>query len=349
MSRSRTRILIVRNDKLGDFMLSLPVFAALKSNFENCELHALVPSYTRDMAAMCPWIDQIVLDPGQSPGSGGLMRLSRELRRGEYDAVITLFSTTRIALATLLAGIPIRFAPATKIAQVFYNRRITQRRSRSLKPEYEYNLDLAYAFLNSLGIEHPTRPLPPYLIFPADELTALKNDFINTHNIPPESRLVFVHPGSGGSANNLSLESYASLIQQLSADSGLHFVLSAGPGEQAGMENVADLLQDVPHTRYISQQGLTAFARHIAIADLFIAGSTGPLHIAGALDVPTVGFYPRRRSSTALRWQTLNSDDKRLTFSPPDSAAEDDMAAIDITGTSKSIHTFIQALNNRQG
>ena len=39
------------------------------------------------------------------------------------------------------AHIPHRLAPATKLAQVLYNHRLVQRRSRSQKPEYEYNLD----------------------------------------------------------------------------------------------------------------------------------------------------------------------------------------------------------------
>ena len=65
-------------------------------------------------------------------------------------------------------------------------------------------------------------------------------------------------------------------------------------------------------------------------AALFISGSTGPLHIAGALDIPTAAFYPRRRSATSLRWQTLNSEARRLGFMPPANADERDMQSIDI-------------------
>ena len=35
------------------------------------------------------------------------------------------------------AGIPLRVAPATKWAQVFYNVRVRQRRSQSAKPNYQ--------------------------------------------------------------------------------------------------------------------------------------------------------------------------------------------------------------------
>lgn len=48
---------------------------------------------------------------------------------------------------------------------------------------------------------------------------------------------------------------------------------------------------------------------------MLIAGSTGPLHIAGCLDIATAGFYPAKRSATPLRWQTCNRAEKRLAFS----------------------------------
>ena len=81
---------------------------------------------------------------------------------------------------------------------------------------------------------------------------------------------------------------------------------------------------------YHSREGLPRFCQVIANAALFVAGSTGPLHIAGALDVPTVGFFPARRSATPLRWQPLNSEGRHLAFSPPeDSDHPEDMSQLD--------------------
>ncbi|MEJ2142293.1 MAG: glycosyltransferase family 9 protein, partial [Gammaproteobacteria bacterium] len=78
---------------------------------------------------------------------------------------------------------------------------------------------------------------------------------------------------------------------------------------------------------------------HIQFADLFISGSTGPLHIAGALDVPTAAFYPRRRSATPLRWQTLNSEARRLAFTPAEDAEETDVSAIDVEAATRQINS----------
>ena len=77
-------------------------------------------------------------------------------------------------------------------------------------------------------------------------------------------------------------------------------------------------------------EGLPKFCQVMANAALFVAGSTGPLHIAAALDVPTIGFFPAHRSATPLRWRPLNSEGRHLAFSPPeDSDHPEDMSQLD--------------------
>ena len=321
-------------------MLTWPTFATLKQAMPNCEIHALVAPYTADMARLCPHIDNVVLDPGEK---GGRAAFTCDIRAQRYDAAITLFSTTRIGLALMLAGIPYRLAPATKIAQLFYHKRLKQRRSRSEKPEWAYNQDLALRFLFDRGIDAPpTTPPPPFLHFEQKTLADVKQAFCNKHDIDVDTRLVFIHPGSGGSANNLSLEQYARLGRSLTAHNPFHIVVSAGPGEFDYAEQLGTLLGDTAHTIYRSTEGLGKFSQHIAAAHLFISGSTGPLHIAGALDCRTAAFYPRRRSATALRWQTINQQERRLAFSPPESVTAEDMSGINVINVAKQIsETFL--------
>ncbi|MFA5626395.1 MAG: glycosyltransferase family 9 protein [Thiohalomonadaceae bacterium] len=327
------KILVVRNDRLGDFMLAWPAFALLKQALPAAHIGALVPVYTAAMAELCPWIDEVVIDPGPEAGNKSLQQ---ELAMFRADAIITLFSTTRIGIAAWRARIPYRLAPASKLAQVFYNNRLVQRRSRSEKPEWEYNLDLIRYFLADHEID-AARPHPPYLVFPREEIAALRRQFLQAHGITVPARLVLVHPGSGGSANNLSLDQYALLLRNLYAKQAIHFIIGCGPGEELKAETLATLLGPLSHS-VLPPDNIVDYASHIAFADLFISGSTGPLHIAGALDIPTAGFYPRRRSATPLRWQTLNSPERRLAFTPPATAEEMDMSSIDVIDAARLIN-----------
>ena len=337
MNTNIKKILVVRNDKLGDFMLSWPALATLKNALPQCEIHALVNEYTAEMANLCPFIDHPVVDPGPDAKNSIQASFVKMLRQQHYDAAITLFSTSRIGIILLAAGIPYRLAPATKIAQIFYHKRLKQRRSRSEKPEYGYNQDLALHFLSDLGVEPGLQTTPPYLSFEQNIVDETRRSFCLKHSIPEDRNLIFIHPGSGGSANNLNQDQYALLASQLQSSRQHHIIISAGPSEVEYAQALADLLPDTPHTLYPSTAGLKLFAQHIACADLFISGSTGPLHIAGALNRPTAAFYTRRRSATALRWQTTNSEDRRLAFTPPDDAEVEDMSKVDIFAAAEEI------------
>lgn len=337
------KVLIIRNDKLGDFMLAYPSFALAKENLPDTEIHALVPDYTKVMAETCQWIDKVIIDPGKDAGILKNIDLLRRIKQQQYDAVITLFSTSRIGLLTKLAGIPYRLAPATKIAQVFYNHKLVQRRSRSEKPEYAYNMDLVFQFLGQHGIEGIQEQDSPYLAFPQNKISTLRQGFIQQHNIPANHKLVFLHPGSGGSASNLTPKQFSLLASKLRSQSGHTVIITAGPGELETARLVAKNLPDTATFIYESNQGLIDFSQHIQFADLFISGSTGTLHIAGALDTPTAGFYPLRRSATPLRWQTLNSPHKRLAFTPNENAEQEDMSTIDLENAAQKIsEQFLQ-------
>lgn len=336
------RILVIRNDKIGDFMLAWPSFAMLKASLPECHVAALVPGYTADLAGLCPFIDEVIVDPTKKADKNARAQLTRVIRERRFDASINLFSNTYNALLVWKARIPYRMAPATKIAQVFYNRRVRQRRSRSAKPESEYNLDLVRAFLADHGLP-VVEPQPPYLRMPGDEV-ARQRDKLSEHlSLDSEKPWVFVHAGSGGSANNLSVKQYAELIVGLTGD--FEVVLTAGPGEEEKAGELQALAREMGRrvALYDRNEGLPDFARSIACASLFIAGSTGPLHIAGALDVPTVGFFPRRRSATPLRWRPLNSDGRHLALSPPEGGGkegETDMGRIDIHAALETINPW---------
>ncbi|MDH5445823.1 MAG: glycosyltransferase family 9 protein [Gammaproteobacteria bacterium] len=336
-SKKLQKILVVRNDKLGDFMLSFPAFRLLKNSLPDSTIVALVPSYTKDMAEACEWIDEIIIDEWQNSGFFSNFKLSQDFRKFQFDAIISLYSTTRVGVSALLARIPYRLAPATKLAQIFYNHRLVQRRSRSEKPEYAYNSDLIKYLCKDNDIPIQNSMDPPYLQFDLLLVEKTRNKFCNTYGISEDSFLIFIHAGSGGSARNLSANQYASLASKLTCQKPYTIVLSAGPGEYENAHQIAKQLINIPHIVYESRQGLKQFAQHIQFADLFIGGSTGPVHVAGALDRPTVAFYPRRQSATALRWQTLNHEDNRQAFSPPLDADEEDMSKIDIEKIAEEI------------
>jgi ADP-heptose:LPS heptosyltransferase len=332
------KILVIRNDKLGDFMLAWPAFALLKAQYSDCSITALVPAYTQPMAVLCPWIDDVIIDDNKTASLSGARVLAKKIKTRQFDASISFYSEARTALALWLAKIPERYGPATKIAQIFLNKKLRQRRSSSSKPEYQYNNDLARFYILSKGDVPVTQPSGPYLTFPAYELDEVNRSFRAEHKISDTAKIIFIHPGSGGSAVNLSLQQYAKLADLIARNNSVHIVISCGPDELDIAQSLAGMIKHASVSCYHSTAGLVDFAKHIGICDLFISGSTGPLHIAGALDVATAAFYPTKRSATALRWQTTNSSHNQIIASAKPVSDENDALEIDVDQISNEIN-----------
>ncbi|MEZ8606895.1 MULTISPECIES: glycosyltransferase family 9 protein [Vibrio] len=342
------KILVVRNDKIGDFMLAWPSFAMLKVSLPNTHITALVPKYTVALAELCPWIDSVLLDPTENSSKEEQKKLLEKIKTEKFDVSINFFSTAYNAKLVWKAKIPYRLAPATKFTQILYNKRIVQRRSKSLKSEYEYNLDLVRSFLDDIN-KPIVEPSTPYLTFSESELITQKNKLAEILELDKNRSWLFVHAGTGGSANNLSLNQYRDLIAGLAAK--FEIVLTAGPGEEGKAQELKNLLAkiDVEARVYDKNDGLVDFSRSLACADLFTAGSTGPLHIAAALDVPTIGFFPSKRSATPLRWRPLNSVDTHIAFCPQNASSrgeQDDLTRIDISYVLETIEPWISNLKS---
>ena len=322
-------LLVVRDDRLGDFMLAWPAFAFLRRALPETRITALVPEYTAPLGRLCTSLDDVlVVSHAVRNGTDGTA-LAERLRDQSYDAVISFFSHYHTARAFRRAGIPVRIAPAVKLAQIHHTHRLHQHRSRSLKPEYRYNLDLAIFALELWRIEPPD-PLedPPYLGFPVDRRRAHARELREQYGLGERTPLIAVHPGHGGSARNLDLEGYAKLCGSVGRlFQRVTFLVTSGPApeECAYAENLSRRLdaEGLPNRLHVSSTGLARFALDLGVVDAFFSGSTGPLHLAGCLGVPTVGFFPEKRSANATRWCPPTKEGFHLPVTRPEAARGD--------------------------
>ncbi|AKO45473.1 glycosyltransferase family 9 protein [[Haemophilus] ducreyi] len=338
------KLLVIRNDKIGDFMLCFPAFMMLKQSMPNIQITALVPNYTAPLAELCPAIDHLIIDSTDKQDPTAFKQMRQAVQNGQFDGVICFVSTWYNAKLTWQSGIRYRLAPATKLFQFLYNHRLTQRRSQSIKAESEYNLDLARAFLIDHHIQ-PVEPQIPYLHFTDEIISHQKAKLAKNLAISTASKWLFVHSSTGGSATNLSIAQYATLINGIQSAIKCQVILTAGKGERERAVELAEKLTDQNTVIYDKNDGLADFTRSLACADLFIAGSTGPLHIAGGLNIPTVGFYPSRLSATPRRWRPINQVDKHLAFCPPTGKQyEMDLMLISIEQALTSVIPFIKKM-----
>ena len=95
-ARPPTRILIVKLSALGNVVLSLGPFAAIRAYHPNAEITVLTTPPYADWLAKAPWFDHVISDGRPAWWDiGGMLRLRRKLRAGGFDRVYDLQTSGR--------------------------------------------------------------------------------------------------------------------------------------------------------------------------------------------------------------------------------------------------------------
>lgn len=304
------RILVVRPDRLGDVVLSLPVIEALRDRHPRARITMLVRGFVAPIVERAPGVDEVIVyDPeGRHEGFGGTFALAEELKRRSFDLALSLQASFPVSLAVWRSRIPVRIGPLHHwYTYLFFNRGVRQRRSQVRMHEAEYNIELA---VDGGAFERPERKIVPRLAVSEAE-RASAAEWLASHGIARGDTLIGVHAGMGGSALNWPEENYAKLSARL-LDSGFSVLLTSGPEESALIARLRSRIAGYADKR----EGLSQLAVYSgsAVRDLrflaalqslcrvFVAPSTGPLHLAGAVGTPTVSFYPLIPVQSPKRW-----------------------------------------------
>lgn len=298
MKDKQKKILVIRTDRIGDMLVSTPVFKVLRKVYPDAHIAALVNPYTKDILLHNPYIDEIIVDDikGEHTDFYGFMSLVKVIKEKKFDVAVALFSNFRVGLLTFLARIPKRIAPATKLAQIFYTDRIKQRRSRSVKHEADYNLEL----LSALGIDDHEKEVGLWFDESSEKsaYNYLKSkELLDASN---EKRLIGLHPGCGDSAKNWKPERYAELADRLISDHGHSVILSGGPAERELLTEVTKVMKN--KADLFMPDNVLDFAALLSKLSVFVSSSTGPMHMAAAVKTPTVSLFCPIRVCTPIRW-----------------------------------------------
>ena len=331
---------------LGDFVLSWPALQLLKKNNPHAFVYVLLTDYVAPLAKECPWIDQVII---LQPGLLGFIKTLLQIRQHKIDYSISFFISFKTALLFFLSRVKHRVAPKTKLWCVLYNNRFKQKRSQCLYPEYSYNVQLMQHFL-CIPIDPDYKMQLDYIKIDKDFQS---NFFADTKSINLKKKIA-VHIGTGktkGSSTQLHTSQWVKLIKLLNS-LPVHIILTAGPQELYEVKNLQQTLlkQQIDCSVYYSDRGLVYFARDLMNFDLFIAGSTGTLHLFSSMNKPTIGFFTAHTTGSIPRWRPLNDIDKQLNIIPPTGYSKDEeFNQLDIHNIfDQQIKPFIyqQLLNN---
>lgn len=298
------RILLIRPDHIGDMLLTTPAILALKHTNPQLELHVLAGSWSAPILANYDEIDLVLtLDfPGfsrQKPYEPinpyvYAYQSAQSLRKIGYDAAV-IFRPDHWwgALLAHLAGIP---------SVIGYDRGNVRPFLTTVVPFAETHVVLQNLALVSrwLPANFEAHKIPlEYPLFDADR--QFIKEQLSESNIEDADKILCIHPGAGTTVKQWSVEKWAEVADRISGQLDAKIIFTGSSSEATTVKTIIEKMKqpalNFAGTTNISQLG-ALYQRSIAV----LGADSGPLHLAVAVDTPTVTLFGPAKLAEFAPW-----------------------------------------------
>ncbi|WP_237607231.1 glycosyltransferase family 9 protein [Roseimaritima sediminicola] len=279
------RILISRMSAIGDTILTLPVAAALRDAYPDAYIAWVVEKKSAAMVRNHPWLDEVVeLQRGWFTSPRGVLAARRRLRSLRVDTAIDCQGNTKSALACWLSGARRRVGHAgyhgSELSGLFNNVLVP--------PGKPHLTDRSLGLLEPLAIKQPHvawhLPIP-------DEAQR----WAETWRRQYPARLAVLNPGASWDSKLWEMDRFGAVASYLETTYQMPSVVIWGSDkERRWAEEIVELSGGsavlAPDTNLLHLAAL------LGSAQLFISGDSGPMHMAVAMETPTIGLHGATRA-----------------------------------------------------
>ena len=247
-------IVLFRLDRIGDFVLSLPVLDSLKLEYPEAKITLVVRPYLKGLTGMIRSIDNVCYYES-------FTKTIRELRKEQYDIAIDLIVDWKIktALLTFFSGATVRAGFKWGFRELLFTHSVDHVIGGSMTAK---SLEL----LKVLNIS-------PKVTIPK----------INT--VPLKKELVTVHPGAFHKSRTWEKKKFAELAGKIANNLGEKVIIIGGEGDRTDVEEISRIAGSNVTSDINDLKGLVEV---LLKSKVLICNNSGPLHLASALGVPTV-------------------------------------------------------------
>ncbi len=281
-SGSPERILFIRIDRLGDMVLSTPALKAIKEKYPSARLSVLASPAAAGLLDGNPYVNEVyVWDESQGPAA--LLKTIKNLRAARFDLAVDPRPGYELgtAIIAFLSGARVRAGYDSHGRGVFLN--LT---TPVPLPGAHFSSE-AFGVLKLIGIEGPGSS-PELFIRP--EAVAEAGNILKVRGVEESDIVVALHPGGYYPSQRWPADRFAAVARALMARYGAKILLIGSPGETGIIEAIISLLSAADRNNVVRTEnlGIGTLCALIARSRLFIGNNSGPLHMAGALNIPSV-------------------------------------------------------------
>lgn len=253
------RILCIKEDEIGDLILSLPVYEMLRLQYPEAHITLLCRPFGKALLRHARHIDRVISNYSEL--------------EPPYELIVDLRGTpasTRFALT---------HPPAYRLDRgtVRYRNRSTG----SHPPESETNWQLISPLVQPVHrILHPR-------LYISEAETDKARAFLQEHHL---QAVALFHTGARRQLKKWPLERVAKVMEWMHRQLGLGLVL-VGDAQDAEDAATLQALTTVPIHNAAGVLNLLEFAALCSMARFFLGNDSGPLHIAAAMGTSALGLF----------------------------------------------------------
>ena len=290
---NKNRYLIARIDRIGDVVLSTSLPREIKKKYPESFVCVLVRNYTKDIYLNNPHVDNIITYDNEDGSKKSFWELLNEISKLKFSYAFMLLPDERLNYLLFLSGVRTRIGVGHKIFQMItFSGYVDRMKYNPLRHEADYNL----AMLLKTGIEVKDNTPEIFLSKNEEKKAAdLKKNVLGSSD-----KLIGINVSSGKSAPNMNPEEYKKLIYRLLENSELKIAVM-----DKEVPLVVDNIESVIYPN--RNNDLRSSIINFAILDLLVSNSTGPMHIASALKIPTLSLFCPLTACSPKLWGPLGN------------------------------------------
>ena len=287
-------IAVVRTDRLGDMILTLPMFNVLREINPSAKLSLIARTYTEPLFRGISQIDEYFLADNKQ-------EYENIIKSNHFDVIFFPMMKYDEVLPAYKNNIKLRLGSGYRLYSLLLNYKIYHHRKEGKKNEADYNLDL---ISDITGYEYK-----PKLISPRVEksLPMEITEFIGADNF------IIIHPGGGGSAPKWSADNFGALAKKITEHYNYKIIVTGSESEKADCERVLSNGNDMFYN-IAGKLDLDEMINLISKCDILISNSTGILHVGASFEKKILGFYPNSNKISSRRWGPIN--EKKVILTP---------------------------------
>ncbi|MCG8429865.1 MAG: glycosyltransferase family 9 protein [Candidatus Omnitrophica bacterium] len=266
-------VAVLRYDRIGDMVITTPLFEALKDRFPHARLIVVASASNKAVIEQSPFVDEIALYQG-------LFASARLLKRRKVDMVIDPFYTYELKqpLLAFLSGARYRLGFQCGGRELFFTVR-----GPAIAESVSMSRHLAgLAACLQIRLDR----FQPRIFFRPKEISWAR-DYISHQCSSAGEVKVAIHPGAFYPSQRWSPGGFAEVGRRILSNYDAHIFLVGDRTEEMLLTHIQDRIWHERVTVFCDMD-----LRHVAAllgeCDLLICNNSGLLHIASALGIPTV-------------------------------------------------------------